>query len=584
MGVEVVSGISRFVDTCNVYVLSQGRRALLIELGDAGVLGTVEASSVDFVLHTHFHRDLTQGHRTLSEPLNVIAPLKEVEYFQSAEIAWQGREIFTRYDLRNEFFSPVRNIPVQRAVKEGDVIEWQGLKLVVLDTPGHSQGSVSYLCDLGGKRVLFSGDLIYSAGRIWTFYDLEWDYCNVTGLRATLDTIRKLEEEEIDIILPAHGEPIEEPGEALRQLKEKLEHALDLLDWRTGAKLETNVGVYRLTPHLVVVGGSISKLLVSDSGMALAFDWGYMPNGILEELKTQLGIERIQAVLFSHYHDDHIAQSAELRLHEGAEIWAFENMLDILEHPERYNLPCLWREPLLVDRVLRDGERIYWEGLDLRCFHLPGQTEYSMGLFLLDGGKRILLTGDNIPAPREGALLRGQFCCRNHQTLGEGYIKSAKLMLQLQPELLVGSHWEAFEVTREQLEEHLEWAEETQRAVAELVEQPAPEFGIDPLWATFYPYQVTTATEKPFQTELRVRNYLESPAELRAELRFPSHWKAQPPGVELQLDPRSECAIRFTITPSLSRHPRIAYTADITLNGMRFGEIAEGLVNFEGIF
>ena len=51
---------------------------------------------------------------------------------------------------------------------EGDVISVDGLSFTVLETPGHTPGSVCFLCtDAGGDRVLFSGDTLFrdSCGR-----------------------------------------------------------------------------------------------------------------------------------------------------------------------------------------------------------------------------------------------------------------------------------------------------------------------------------------------------------------------------------------------------------------------------------
>ena len=51
-------------DTCNVYVLKDGDRAILIDFGSGHVLnllGQIGVSKVEAVLHTHHHRDQCQG-------------------------------------------------------------------------------------------------------------------------------------------------------------------------------------------------------------------------------------------------------------------------------------------------------------------------------------------------------------------------------------------------------------------------------------------------------------------------------------------------------------------------------------------
>ena len=49
-----------FEDTCNVYVLKEGTRALLIDFGSGRVLdhlGNLGVTRVEWILHTHHHRD-----------------------------------------------------------------------------------------------------------------------------------------------------------------------------------------------------------------------------------------------------------------------------------------------------------------------------------------------------------------------------------------------------------------------------------------------------------------------------------------------------------------------------------------------
>ena len=54
----------RWTDTCNVYVLKDGKSAILIDLGDGTVLshlGEIGVTKVDWVLLTHHHREQCQG-------------------------------------------------------------------------------------------------------------------------------------------------------------------------------------------------------------------------------------------------------------------------------------------------------------------------------------------------------------------------------------------------------------------------------------------------------------------------------------------------------------------------------------------
>src|SRR5579883_582455 len=61
---EVRSNLFVWTDTCNVYVLRDGNRAVLVDLGDGSVLdalGKLGIEHIDWVLFTHHHREQCQG-------------------------------------------------------------------------------------------------------------------------------------------------------------------------------------------------------------------------------------------------------------------------------------------------------------------------------------------------------------------------------------------------------------------------------------------------------------------------------------------------------------------------------------------
>lgn len=76
----------------------------------------------------------------------------------------------------------------------------EGLRLEVLDTAGHTDGSISYFVESGGKRIAFVGDLIYGPGQIWEVYNLQRRFAGMEGdywgfgataqqLKASLDAV-----------------------------------------------------------------------------------------------------------------------------------------------------------------------------------------------------------------------------------------------------------------------------------------------------------------------------------------------------------------------------------------------------------
>lgn len=82
-------------------------------------------------------------------------------------------------------------------VKEGDVIDLGGRKLIVIDLPGHTEGSIAVLD--AEKKVLIGGDSIQS-GHIYMFGRGR----SMEEYRDSLEDLLKNHGEEFDIIYPSH--------------------------------------------------------------------------------------------------------------------------------------------------------------------------------------------------------------------------------------------------------------------------------------------------------------------------------------------------------------------------------------------
>ena len=195
-----------------------------------------------------------------------------------------------------------------------------------------------------------------------------------------------------DVLLPSHGKFIDNPFEAISENKSIYETLRPMLVPNEENRSANDMR--EILPHLVYFGGT-GYAIVSDSGKAFIYDMGYIDADRINDFKKMYNIRNIEVVSFSHYHDDHIIRTYELQRRNDFDIWIFENMLDVFEHPFNYKLTCLVPFPIIDDRVLQDGEKIEWEEFTLEFMYLPGQTEFHQGLFTVIDGKKILFTGDN---------------------------------------------------------------------------------------------------------------------------------------------------------------------------------------------
>ena len=160
----------------NTGILRDGDRALLIDPA-GGMLHTILSelgiTKVEWILFTHHHRDNTSGF-SIPDSARVGVPAKEAAWFREVETFWNDPKY--RWHLYN--YHP-HNLMLANAIRvddtytEGAEIKWGPASLKVLETPGHTDESITYLIDVDGERFAFSGDLIYDEGQLWELYSLQ---------------------------------------------------------------------------------------------------------------------------------------------------------------------------------------------------------------------------------------------------------------------------------------------------------------------------------------------------------------------------------------------------------------------------
>ena len=261
-------------------------------------------------------------------------------------------------------------------------------------------------------------------------------------------------------------------------------------------------------------------------------------------------------------------------------------MADVFANPERYNIPCLFPAPIKADRIIAEGEVVEWEGLSLTFRHLPGQTWYHSAILFESDGRRWALTGDCIWEPGDRAVrMNGPVIPRNRYFLDKGYERVFQTLIDYEVDMIVPSHYDPFPVTRADLDMSLEWARSIAPAIEELVDQPHPGYGLDPLWAHFYPYRIEVELPEsqppgPVKVSLMVQNYFEHDVPLEVRLILPHGVTATPDKGKAILPAESETPVDFQleIEPEAGGKRRVLL-ADITLDGRYLGQAAEMVID-----
>jgi glyoxylase-like metal-dependent hydrolase (beta-lactamase superfamily II) len=519
-------------------------------------------------------------------------PPVERELFTDASGHWARLQVENSYDLRQESFAPLEDVEIAGTVDEYRTRDYGGVDVYTLPTPGHTMGSVTYLVDVEGRRTAFVGDLLHAGGRLWSLAATQWSYTGVDGQAATLLSLGALARRRPERVLPAHGPALEEPEAELALTERRLAELMEL------RRVEEMPFAYTrwleqpwqlVLPHLLVNTTSIatSYALLSDDGAALLIDWGYdlwtgwqlggerhQTRPLLESigaLERAHGVQRVEAVVTTHYHDDHVAGANLLRDVEGTEVWSPENVAPILESPERYDLPCLWFDPVPVDRVLRFGEPLRWREHELHVHPLPGHTRYAAAIELEVDGRRVLATGDQQSHEASGRMVPN-YQYRNRFAIDD-YVASAALYERLRPDLLLTGHWGAHDLTEPQLER----VAADGRRLAELHRELLPLPDAEGVFARVVPYRASVAPGAELELEIELRSPLAEAAQASVSLVVPDGWSVAPARATAELEPHGEAALSFRLRAG-EAPGRVPVAADVTIGELALGLHAEALV------
>jgi glyoxylase-like metal-dependent hydrolase (beta-lactamase superfamily II) len=592
-----------FEDTCNVYVLRDGSSCVLVDFGSGKILDHLPAlgiSKVDWILHTHHHRDQCQGDgRAVQRNIPIAAPQHERHLFEDAENFWRNRRVFHLYYVRDDFNTLTENVPIAKTLLDYGTFRWGKIDFFVLPTPGHTLGSITLIAAIDGKRVAFSGDLIMAPGKVLNLYDMQVNYGGFEGVDLGTYAMKYLLEQKAEILCPSHGEPMNDPAQAITETQRRL---LDFYRFETG-RPDLENRPFAVSPHLVASFQTTSSFyaLLSNSGKTMFIDYG-AASGVhfsnferatpttgrirfvehtIDELRKSYGMKSIDVVMPSHMHDDHMNGFPYLIQHQGTKVWCLDNMVDIFENPRGYNLGCILGEAFKVTRSFRPGERFKWEEYEFEITHSPGHTEYQMALYVTIDGQKVAFSGDALFQYNDRSnILRHNIIFRNHVE-NDSHLKSIRNMIDHEPALLCPGHGKPFPVTREQLLATEQHFRKQQQFFFDLLPEDEVDFGLDPSWVKIYPYQ---AILKPGRTEtLRImaQNYHSSPMKLEVALVGPSEWRIEPDVLKFEVPAKAKTARELHVTIPrgwTARSPRFAIAADVMRDGKYLGQITEAVV------
>ena len=137
-----------------------------------------------------------------------------------------------------------RRLDEVTVLNEGEELEFRAFRATVVNTPGHTPGHI--VLHAPGPKVLFGAD--HLLGRISPCPLIELGPDGDKSFRALvsyLESVRRMEELELDWVLPGHGEPFTDHRRVIAGLRAFYE--------KRQARLLGELGAGPLTPHEIAV-------------------------------------------------------------------------------------------------------------------------------------------------------------------------------------------------------------------------------------------------------------------------------------------------------------------------------------------
>jgi glyoxylase-like metal-dependent hydrolase (beta-lactamase superfamily II) len=477
---EVQPGVWRLSDPANGhgYALVDGDTALLIDAPrSADVLKDRGVRKIDSLLLTHHHRDsCAAAGGFLAERVPVRAAKAAAEWLTPENVRKFWQEALPLRSSRTAYLVvPAGLEGVDCSLEDGQAIDWHGWGIQVTATPGHTRDHVAFAArKKDGPLLVFCGDALAADGKLWTPFTTDWDHWTDVGLKPAAESLRKLAGLKPDVLLPAHGEPItKDAAAALNRTAEAVAEVAFLKSFERYTKNRLgNAPEYRflvkeqaesngskpwsrICEHLWLTGNTYVLTSRQEKAFLVVDPWDKRSADQVLRLQADEKLGPLEVVMFSHAHYDHYDGIYHLPDRDKFQTWTLDRVAVPLAEPLLLRAPFLDPRPVKIDRRMKEEEMATWREYTFRFHHLPGQTEYTMGVETTIDGKRCYFTADNWFHQDQFSGTGGWMGLNRSFPLP--YSDSARKVLDAAPDWVLAEHGGAFEFNAEDFRRRVEW-------------------------------------------------------------------------------------------------------------------------------
>ncbi len=595
----------------NVGIIHDGDRAVLIDCGDSSVveeLGKSGITSIKQVLFTHHHRDQACGvHPLAAAGARISVPEAERAHFDDVAAYWNSpKSRWHLYGFHPHHLMLAEPVRVDKTLGDGQTVSWGPATIRVLATPGHTDGSTSYLVEIDGKRIIFCGDCIYDEGQLWNIHSLQkghqkngarvGDYHGFLGAREELaESLRRIKAAGPEALVPSHGRIMDNPSKAIDVLLGRLEVCYEryaavtgLRHWFGGLFAQYDARKDHMhdwqgksaPPFLRHIG--TTWVIISDDKAAFVIDCG-SPTVIkkLKELIANGEIQTVEGLWVTHIHDDHVNAIPEFQKAFDCPCITDRHVAEVIVDPMAWRLPCISPSKARVDQATKDGDSWQWHEFKMTAYHFPGQTYYHSGLFVEGHGQRILFDGDSLT--NSGI---NDHCAQNRNWLGQGvgFDRCIELYEELQPTHSFNCHINtATHYTPQQCRSIRANLAQREKIYGELFPWDHPNYGMDEPWVRCHPYEQKGAAGEQVTLAVVVTNHSNQPRTATTHAVLPRAWRGSvTASASTQVPAKSDGRIPVSLrVPPNAKPGRYVIPVDLDYDRWTLPQFTEAIVVVE---